>query len=1676
MRKFFRKTLSIVFVLFFLFSPITSSPVQAQAATEISSAAQLQGISMGGSYRLTADITLSSAWTPLGTEAAPFTGTLDGNGHTIRNLTVSNTQQSNQGLFGYIGPTGEVMNLRIENAYVTAADNAGILAGVNQGAISRVSVQGTITGANAVGGLVGTNSGLINDSYATAAVTGKDKNGGLVGSNSGTLTNTYAVGTVSKSLTNTYVGFDGEDDYVSIPHNAAYVTTGSYTLEAWFNWTVTDRQAVQFIVGKGLEEFEIHTGGFEPIKANGIRYIPINRMDDVLNQSGVAYNDAHNVLQPGWNHVAVIWDLINRQVRIYLNGIPQNIFQNNINMGTTATVPLNPAVTNPLAANEEDLYIGARNDQNAGVPGYYFQGNISDVRLWNRVRTPEEISADKNARLTGEETGLVGYWPLDETSGSTINDYSAYGNDGFLHTDPDGSFTEANATRVQVNGISGGLVGDNTSGTVVNGYYDSTVYGVTDPIPYGSPLITADMKKQTSFSGWDFDFTWDIVEGSSYPTLTNFDVTVNQASGQSDPSNANPVNFTVDFSKPINSSSFTSDDVSISAGTCTPSVEVTAIAPYDFTNFNIAVSGLSGNCTVSASIPAGKVQNPAGTIFNASTSTDNQVAFEGAVPNVTINQATDQADPTNTSPVYFTAVFSKPINPGTFTADDVTLSGEVGGLVTGITQIAPNDNTTFRIEVGNLTGEGFLTASILAGVVSDSVGNLNTAATTTDNMITLDTTAPTVIISSTVLDYSRYSPVDFIFTFSEAVTGFDTADITVVNGSATALSGSGTVYTASITPSSEGEVEVQLAAGMAADAAGNGNTVAVPESFIYDITRPSVTVNEASGQSDPTNIGPIYFTAVFSEPVDYPEIGPDVTVSDTTGAYVTDVSEAAPNDGTVYTITVDGMTANGDVSVSIPAGWMVDRANNKNTASTSTDNTVTFDSSAPTVEINLTLPIGDSATSMSPISVYIEFSEVVTGFEASDIVVGNGTVSDFVGFTTLYDISITPTTEGLVTISVPAGVAVDSSGNPNVASDTVSFTYDTTRPSVTVEQASSQSDPTNLVPIHFTAVFSESLDGMSLHPGCIQVSGTEAIGAIPMITEIAPFDQTAYDISLIGMFSDGTLSVSIQADCVYDAAWNSNFASTSVDNTVTYDTTHVSVVITSSEPDPTNASPIPLTFTFSKDVTGFVLGDISVENGTLENFSGSGSIYTAEITPAADGQVTVDVPADVVTDAAGNENDAADQFTIQYDSTAPSVTVNQASDQADPTNSTPIHFTAVFSKPIDPDTFTAEDVTLSGETGAEVAGIAEIEPNDGTTFDITVDSMTADGVVSVSILEDLVEDLAGNTNTASTSTDNAVSYETSGPGVPEISLKLKYTKNGPGSFTLTFSKPVYNPEDDTDPDDVTNPANFLLFERGANKLFDTVSCELGLADDDVQVPVASVTYDELTYTATVLLNESLPVGRYKLLVCGTTSIVDLAFNPLNGGIDLVYNITVSPESHDDDDAPIASTTLPNSGFAPGQITLLLPQSAEKAYYGTDLVLDIPTLGISATIVGVPNQDNSWDVSWLGNQAGYLYGSAYPTWAGNTVLTGHVWDADNTPGIFANIRNLRYGDRFHIHAFGKTYTYEVRESSIVSGGNVSGVFKSEELDWVTLLTCEGYRFDEDVYAYRRMVRAVLVEMK
>jgi LPXTG-site transpeptidase (sortase) family protein len=85
------------------------------------------------------------------------------------------------------------------------------------------------------------------------------------------------------------------------------------------------------------------------------------------------------------------------------------------------------------------------------------------------------------------------------------------------------------------------------------------------------------------------------------------------------------------------------------------------------------------------------------------------------------------------------------------------------------------------------------------------------------------------------------------------------------------------------------------------------------------------------------------------------------------------------------------------------------------------------------------------------------------------------------------------------------------------------------------------------------------------------------------------------------------------------------------------------------------------------------------------------------------------------------------------------------------------------------------------------------------------------------------------------------------------------------------------------------------------------------------------------------------------------------------------------------------------------------------------------------------------------------------------------DERNAPGAFAYIKELKSGDLIFLRAFGVRYVYQVEESALVKPNKVSTVFKHEESNWLTLVTCESFSKEFKSYQSRRVVRAVLISV-
>src|SRR5205809_78105 len=361
----------------------------------------------------------------------------------------------------------------------------------------------------------------------------------------------------------------------------------------------------------------------------------------------------------------------------------------------------------------------------------------------------------------------------------------------------------------------------------------------------------------------------------------------------------------------------------------------------------------------------------------------------------------------------------------------------------------------------------------LTAVATDLLGvpwNSNPVTVTVSNGPPPDTTPPMVPTGLTASAVSS-SQINLSWTASSDNVGVSGYRV-YRNGTQIATTSATSFANTGLSPSTTYSYTVA-----AYDAAGNlsaqSSSASATTPAPPDTTPPAVTINQAAGQADPTNSSPINFTAVFSGPVSGFS-GAGVTISGTAGGTKTVTVTGGPS---TYTVAVSGMTTDGTVIASIPAGVAQDAAGNLNTASTSTDNSVSFDATPPTVTLTQAACQADP-TSASPINFSAVFSEPVSGFTGTAVTIsgtagGTKTVTVSGGPST-YNVAVSGmTTGGTVIATIAAGVAHDAAGNSNTppTSTDTSFPYTTPFRSVTINQAAGQADPTSASPINFTAVF-----------------------------------------------------------------------------------------------------------------------------------------------------------------------------------------------------------------------------------------------------------------------------------------------------------------------------------------------------------------------------------------------------------------------------------------------------------------------------------------------------------------------------------------------------------------------------------------------------------------------------
>lgn len=291
-----------------------------------------------------------------------------------------------------------------------------------------------------------------------------------------------------------------------------------------------------------------------------------------------------------------------------------------------------------------------------------------------------------------------------------------------------------------------------------------------------------------------------------------------------------PVTYTILYGGGASSISLTAAKVTLNkTGTANGTISVSGSGLSART---VTISNITGDGTLGISVAAGTASDTAGnSAFGAGPS---DLVTVDNTP-LTISVSGPSTTLTNTGPVTYTVTYTGADSIG-LDSSHVTLNKT--GTANGTISVSGSGNTTRTVTVGNITGDGTLGISIVAGTASDDGGGTapECGPATTFNV---DNTPPVVVIGAPSTTPTTSGPVSYLLVFGSAnqVT-LTAADITLLktgtaNGTV-AVTGSGTTMrTVTISGiSGDGTLRISVAAGSAKDNAGNLAAAAGPSAAI----------------------------------------------------------------------------------------------------------------------------------------------------------------------------------------------------------------------------------------------------------------------------------------------------------------------------------------------------------------------------------------------------------------------------------------------------------------------------------------------------------------------------------------------------------------------------------------------------------------------------------------------------------------------------------------------------------------------------------------------------------------------------------------------------------------------------------------------------------------------------
>lgn len=880
--------------------------------------------------------------------------------------------------------------------------------------------------------------------------------------------------------------------------------------------------------------------------------------------------------------------------------------------------------------------------------------------------------------------------------------------------------------------------------------------------------------------------------------------------------------------------------------------------------------------SVSFVIPAESVSDLAGNYLPRYVSPS--IYFDNVAPAVVGSGAGTSAAPitvTNLSPIPWYFAFSKAIS-GFSTA---LLNGS---NVASYGPVTPNASATAFSFPVYPAAQGSINVGVLAGKLADLAGNYLPAYSPPASA-TYDSVAPVATFYAPATPTNANPIPGWALSFSEPVTSFALSDLALGGNFSSfgSLSGnpSSTSFTFSVYPSAVGNVSVTLKASAVQDAAGNYAASVTSPNVYFDNVPPSVSLCSMDNGASYANVSPTRWFVALTKPV--VNFGSLSVVNGTYGALV--VSPLASNNGfenpsvfantsnfkyqpdtTNFTATAGLLSGSGSGGTGANTFWAVTpysgtqclllRAQNTTTTYTTsvtgllkgcaytlslyrcrkllgcTFNVLVDNATVGTANVTETAWTQMTTSSFTAAGNTATLKLQAVNLTATDATVFVDNVLLALQTPNVYTFRITPTIEGTVGFTIPAGTIRDSAGNYLPAYTSQQVTYDITAPVATISAVSLTGNVTNQRTTRHRIQFSEALASFSL-ASLATTYNVASYGNLSSSGNTYDFDVTAN--------VQASFQVAVPAGAFTDLAGNAVAAT--LGTAYTYDATAPTLVSSVPVSSYTSLSPIGWTMTFSEALSSFSTASLLGTNVT--SFGGlvttSNPIFKFDVYPAAQGTVGVSFNSAVFFDAAGNSVAAYSGSSAVYDTTAPSVSVTLNSAVGSVTNQRTTQWKLAFSEPVQPLT------SAMLATNYNVTSYSNLQISDSKTYYVDATAAVAgDYAAAVAGLQ--VKDLAGNYCLATSGAK--IAYDPVAPVVVSSAARLGKTATNasPIPWAVTFSKAISNfATSALSPVNVTSYSAFTSASTGTGT---SVSYSFGLyptANGAVNVNVSGNTFSDV---------------------------------------------------------------------------------------------------------------------------------------------------------------------------------------------------------------------------------------